>query len=113
MFGPSIAHAMGAGAQAGAQGNPIQAFLPLIVMVAIFYFLLIRPQQKKAKEHQSFLAGLKKGDYVLTAGGMYGRIMEISADVLTLEVAKDLTVKVNRNFISGPGATPAKADKPA
>ena len=82
----SIAHAMGAatGGDGGAGGNPIGAFLPLILMFVIFYFLLIRPQQKKAKEHKKMLAALQRGDHVLTNGGMYGRITAIENDVLTV-----------------------------
>lgn len=96
------AYAMGApagGAEGG--GNPIAAFLPLILMFAIFYFLLIRPQQKKAKQQKEMLQNLKVGDYVLTGGGMYGTITKVKDDVLTVELADNLTVKVNRNFVSG------------
>ena len=101
MFWESVAHAMGA-AQGGegGQGNPLTAFLPLIIMFDIFYFLLIRPQQKKAKQHKQMLAELKRGDYVLTGGGLYGRIQEVDGDVLTVELADNLKVKVNRSFIS-------------
>ncbi|TVM18344.1 preprotein translocase subunit YajC [Oceanidesulfovibrio indonesiensis] len=102
MFFDSIAHAMGQAPQGGqGGGNPLTAFAPLILMFVIFYFLLIRPQQKKAKEHKSMLANLKKGDYIITGGGMYGRIVAVDADVLHVELAKDLTIKVNRNFVSG------------
>lgn len=111
----SIAHAMGAAPSGGgAGGNPIGAFLPLILMFAIFYFLLIRPQQKKAKMHREFLGGLKRGDYVLTSGGIYGRIIDVDGDVLTVEIAKDMSIKINRNFVSGPGEstkTDMKKDK--
>jgi preprotein translocase subunit YajC len=101
MFFDSIAHAMGAAPGGdGGQGNPIAAFLPLIIMFAIFYFLLIRPQQKKAKQHKKMLADLTRGDYVLTGGGLYGRIQEVDGDVLTVELAENLKVKVNRSFIS-------------
>ncbi len=82
-------------------GNPIVAFLPLIIIFAIFYFLLIRPQQKRAKEHQNFLANLKKGDQVVTNGGLIGRIVALTDDVVTLEVAEKVRVKVMRNQIAG------------
>ncbi len=113
MLFTNVAYAMGAAPQGqGGGGNPIGAFLPLILMFAIFYFLLIRPQQKKAKLHREFLSGLKRGDYVLTSGGIYGRIIDTDGDVLTIEVAKDLTLKVNRGFITGPGdSTKAEAKK--
>lgn len=112
MFFSSIANAMGVvqPAEAG-QPNPLGAFLPLIIMFAIFYFLLIRPQQKKAKEHKEYLSNLKKGDYILTGGGIYGRIMEVNGDVLSVEISKDMLIKINRNFVSGPGEAPAKAGK--
>lgn len=100
LFDPSLAYAMGASGAEG-QGNPITAFVPLIVMFAIFYFLLIRPQQKKAKQHREVLANLKKGDRVLTAGGVYGRIQSLNDDVLTLEIADNIKIQANRNYIAG------------
>lgn len=117
MFFPSLAHAMGAAPAGGEAGaNPITAFLPLILMFAIFYFLLIRPQQKKAKLHKEYLSGLKRGDYILTGGGIYGRIQEVHGDKLTVEIAKDLNIEINRSYVSGPGepaAAPAKAEAKA
>ena len=100
LFDPTLAYAMGSSG-AESQGSPLAAFVPLIVMIAIFYFLLIRPQQKKAKEHRGVLANLKKGDYVITAGGIYGRIHSIAEDVLILEIGDDVKVKTNRNYIAG------------
>ncbi len=100
LFEPTLAFAMGSSG-GEAQGNPIAAFVPLIVMFAIFYFLLIRPQQKKAKQHREVLANLKKGDHVLTSGGVYGRIHSIAEDVLTLDIGDDVKVKTNRNYIAG------------
>jgi len=82
-------------------GNPIVAFLPLIIIFAIFYFLLIRPQQKRAKEHQNFLANLQRGDTVVTAGGLIGRIVGLTEDVVTLEIADKVRVKIARNQIAG------------
>ncbi|MBG0773903.1 preprotein translocase subunit YajC [Oleidesulfovibrio alaskensis] len=101
MFSTSVAYAMGAGAEAGAQGgNPIMSFVPLILMFAIFYFMLIRPQQKKAKEHREMLGNLKKGDRVITGGGLYGRIVEVSDEWLSVDLGQTV-VKVGRGFISG------------
>ncbi len=111
-FEPSLAFAMGTSGAEG-QGNPLVAFIPLIVMFAIFYFLLIRPQQKKTKEHREVLANLKKGDYVITTGGLYGRIYSIAEDVLTLEISDNLKVKTNRNYIAelaDPGQKPVSRD---
>ena len=111
MFFESIAFAMaqpqgGTGAQ-----NPIMAFMPLIILFAIFYFLLIRPQQKKAKEHRQMLESLRKGDVVITSGGLYGRIVDINGDELSLEVANKVVVKVNRNFISALASNRKTAEK--
>ncbi|HMM38122.1 MAG TPA: preprotein translocase subunit YajC [Desulfovibrio sp.] len=112
MFFDSIAHAMGSTGGAGAEGgNPITAFLPLILMFAIFYFLLIRPQQKKAKQHKEMLAGIRKGDKVLTAGGLEGAVLDVDGDSLTVEIAQGVTVKVNRNYVAGLMNPVRKADK--
>ena len=102
MFLENLAYAMApqAGGGGAAQGNPIMAFMPLIILFVIFYFLLIRPQQKKAKEHKEMLANLKKGDRVITGGGLYGRIVAASEEMLTVEVADNVQLKVNRNYIS-------------
>ncbi len=102
MFG--IAFAMGAGgnqATGGAAAGPggLLSFLPLILIFFIFYFLLIRPQQKKAKEHQAFLANLKKGEAVITSGGLHGVITGITDQVVTLEIADKIRVKVSRGHI--------------
>lgn len=77
----------------------IQQFLPLIIIFAIFYFILIRPQQQKQKKHKSMLDSLQKGDKVITIGGLYGIIREIKGDVLTLEVAKDVVINATRSAI--------------
>jgi preprotein translocase subunit YajC len=91
----SIAHA----AQAGPAGG-LGSFMPLIVLFAIFYFLLIRPQQKKAKEHQATLNDLKSGDTVITNGGLYGTIMRIDDHVVTLQCSDKVRVKVIKKAIS-------------
>lgn len=77
----------------------IQQFLPLIIIFAIFYFILIRPQQQKQKKHKSMLDSLQKGDKVITIGGLYGIIREIKGDVLTLEIAKDVLINATRSAI--------------
>ncbi len=96
----SLAYAMGA-PSGGKAGNPIMAFLPLIIIFAIFYFLLIRPQQKRAKEHKNFLESLSRGDEVMTSGGLIGRIAGLTEDVVTLEVADKTRIKVARSYILG------------
>ena len=74
-------------------------FLPLIIIFAIFYFILIRPQQQKQKKHKIMLDSIQKGDKVITIGGLYGIIRDIKGDVLTLEIAKDVIVNTTRNAI--------------
>ena len=96
----SVAYAA-ASAGGGAAGG-IASFLPLILIFVVFYFLLIRPQQKQAKQHQAFLGDLKKGNKVITKGGIYGEITSISDAVLTLEIAENIQIKVDRSSIAGP-----------
>jgi preprotein translocase subunit YajC len=96
------AYAMGtAPGGAGAQGGGFAAFIPLIIIFVIFYFLLIRPQQKKAKEHRKFLDNLKMGDNVLTVGGLHGTVTGLTDQVITLEIADKVRVKVARSYIAG------------
>ncbi len=92
----SIAHAALPGGSTGGLGS----FMPLIVLFAIFYFLLIRPQQKKSKEHQATLDALKSGDTVITNGGLYGTIMKIDDHVVTLQCSDKVRVKVVKKAIS-------------
>ncbi len=87
-------------ASATSQGGLV-SFIPLILIFVVFYFLLIRPQQKKAKDHQAFLKDLKKGDQVVTSGGMHGEITGITDKVVTLQIADNIRVKVSRSYILG------------
>jgi len=96
----SEAYAQAAGAAGG--GNAFQAFLPLILIFVVFYFLLIRPQQKKIKQHRELLEGIRRGDKVVTGGGIIGTITKVDNDnEVTVEIAKDVKVKVQRATISG------------
>jgi preprotein translocase subunit YajC len=97
-----LAYAMGAPGGGGAQGAPsmFQSIFPLIIIFAIFYFLLIRPQQKKAKEHKAMLENLKKGDRVVTSGGIYGTIHSLTANTVTLIISENVKIKVGRGYIS-------------
>ena len=88
----AMAQAAG-GAPAGAGAMPL---IMMAVFVVIFYFLLIRPQQKKQKEHQAMLGKLAVGDEVVTAGGILGRIVEVGDQFLTLEIADNVRIKVQR-----------------
>lgn len=85
---------------AAAAPNPLASFLPLIIIFAIFYFMLIRPQMKRAKETRAMIAALAKGDEVVTVGGIVGRIEEITDSFVTLEIADRISIKVQRNAIS-------------
>jgi len=89
-----------AGAAGGGMMAQFQGMIPLILMFAIFYFLLIRPQQKKAKEHRSLLDALKVGDQVVTAGGMHGKVTKLDDQVVMLEIAAGVVVKINKGFIA-------------
>ena len=91
------AHAAGA---AGAAGG-FASFIPLILIFVVFYFLLIWPQQKQAKQHQTFLSELKKGTKVMTKGGVHGVITGLTDSVISLEIAKDIVIKVSRDAIAG------------
>lgn len=98
-----VAHAMGTMGQGGdGQGaGGFAAFIPLLLMVGIFYFLLIRPQQKKQKDHKAMLEGLQRGDVIVTAGGLQGKITGITEAVATVEIAANVRVKVQRGYIAG------------
>ncbi|MCX7822598.1 MAG: preprotein translocase subunit YajC [Syntrophobacterales bacterium] len=82
-------------------GGGLAALIPLVFMILIFYFLIIRPQQKRQKEHRNMLANLKKGDQVITQGGLIGIITGLTDSVVTLEVADNVKVKVQRAYIAG------------
>jgi preprotein translocase subunit YajC len=88
----AMAQAAG-GASAGAGATPL---IMMAVFVVIFYFLLIRPQQKKQKEHQAMLGKIAAGDEVVTAGGILGKVIEVGDNFLTLEIADNVRVKVQR-----------------
>jgi preprotein translocase subunit YajC len=99
-MGIDLVYAMGQ-QPGGNQGSAIWSFLPIILIFVIFYFLLIRPQQKRAKDHRSLLSSLKVGDQVLTNGGIYGRITGLRDDVVTVEISDKVRVKVSRGHIAG------------
>ena len=95
----SIAYAMGQGGGAGQGAGGFSGFIPLILMFVIFYFLLIRPQQKKTKEHREMISNLKKGDRIVTSGGIHGRITGMDDTTLTVEIADKVRVKVARSNV--------------
>lgn len=97
-------------AQGGWQ-QAVSPLVPLLLMFAIFYFLMIRPQQKRQKQHQQFLTDLKKGDMVITNGGIVGTIKSLSDKLVTLEVDNNVCIKLLRSQIleSANSLKPAKA----
>jgi len=90
------AYAQAAG---GAQPNAFLQLLPLVLIFVVFYFLLIRPQAKRAKEHKAMVAALAVGDEVVTSGGILGKVTETGEQFLTVEVAEGVRVKVQRHTV--------------
>lgn len=96
-----LAYAMGPNPQAAqGQGGGLVSFLPLILIFVIFYFMLIRPQQKRAKEHKSMLENLKKGDKVITSGGEYGVVEEVKTSTVVLKISENVKVKYGKAYIA-------------
>ncbi len=86
------------GAEGG--GNPLTMFIPIIMVFIVFYLLLIRPQQKKQKDHQALLSSLSKGDKVITNGGLYGTISDSKEHVVILKIAENIKVEVVKSAIA-------------
>ncbi len=99
----TIAYAMGApGGDAAAQGGGgAQGLIMMVVIFAIFYFILIRPQQKKMKEHKKLVEELKKGDEIITSGGIFGTVEGLTPDTLTVKIAEGTKVKITRSSVAG------------
>ena len=87
-------------AQAGAQSDPIMSFLPLVIIFVLFYFLLIRPQQKRQKEHRQMVEALEVGQEVVTGGGVLGKVTAVSDLWVTVEIANGVSVKLQRQTIA-------------
>ncbi|MCK5101075.1 MAG: preprotein translocase subunit YajC [Desulfobacteraceae bacterium] len=93
------AFAMGSGA--GGQGaGGIAQFMPLIILLVIFYFLLIRPQQKRAKEHKEMVNNLQQGSRIVTSGGIHGTIASLDETTVTLEIAEKVKMKISRGNVA-------------
>jgi len=86
-------------------GSPLTTLLPLVLMFVVFYFFLIRPQQKKQKEHQTLLGALRKGDQVVTTGGILGKITGLTDQYAVIEVQEKVRMKVMRSHIAGKQAS--------
>src|SRR5690606_24002720 len=92
---PAYAQAAG-----GAGGAAFAQFIPLVLIFAIMYFLMIRPQQKRAKQHREMVAALKKGDQVVTQGGLIGKVVSARDDELEVEIAQGVRVRVIRSTVA-------------
>lgn len=106
---PAYAQAAGGGGTGG-----LEAFLPLILIFVVFYFLLIRPQQKKMKDHKAMLGAIRRGDKVVTGGGIVGTVTKVVDDhEVVVEIADEVKVRVQRHLISAvlTKTEPVKADK--
>lgn len=88
------------GDSGGGGGGTLGFFLPLIAMFLLFYALIIRPQQRQQKEHKVMLTQIQRGDSVVTSGGLHGKVTGVSDEVLTVEIAERIRVKVNRSAIT-------------
>jgi preprotein translocase subunit YajC len=102
MFGLAFAMAGSPGGAGGADGGfaVFQQVIPLIFMFAIFYFLLIRPQKKKSLEHKAMLESIKRGDDVITAGGVHGTVYAVDNDLVLLDVANNVNIKITKGYIA-------------
>lgn len=96
---PAYAQAAGGAAAGGPEAMLLQ-FLPLIALVVLFYFLMIRPQQRRMKQHQAMLAALKRGDTVVLSSGIIGKIVRVEDKEVGVEIATGVTVKVVKGMIS-------------
>jgi preprotein translocase subunit YajC len=89
-----------AAAEGPAKGGGLMTFAPLIAILGIFYFLLIRPQQKQAKEHQRMVNELKRGDQILTQGGLYGTVQSVKGKVIEVKISEDTKVMLAKSYVA-------------
>jgi preprotein translocase subunit YajC len=108
MFFTGLAYAMSAKGEGG--GGGFAGLIPLLLMFVVFYFILIRPQQKTAKKHQEFVKNLKMGERVVTSGGLHGTVTGLTETTVTLEIADKVRVKVTRSAVAGSGQEAATAE---
>lgn len=95
----NLAYAMGTSGGGGQGGGDIQFIIMMAIVFLIFYFLMIRPQQKKQKEMREMIGNMKHGDMVITTGGLYGKVINITDNVVTLEIADKVRVRVLKSHI--------------
>jgi len=98
----STSYALGANpqAQGGEKGNPLTGLIPIILIFAIFYFLLIRPQRKQQKEHARMVQDLEKNDEVITTGGIHGTIVAVKDNTFILRIADNVKIEVQKSYIT-------------
>ena len=97
---PAYAQAAGTAAQGGSTAGAIVSLLPLVLIFVVFYFLMIRPQQKRMKALQDAVGGVKKGDTVVTAGGLIGKVTKVDEQEVELEIAQGVRVRVVKSMLS-------------
>ena len=85
----------------GGSQNPLAAFIPIILIFLVFYLLILRPQQKRSKEHRSMLEALKSGDQVVTIGGLHGTVVAVDQETVVLRVADNIKLTFSRSAIAG------------
>ncbi|MFY8093331.1 MAG: preprotein translocase subunit YajC [Niveispirillum sp.] len=109
----STAYAQAAAGAPGGGMESLMSLAPLVLIFVVFYFLLIRPQQKKLKEHKAMLDALRRGDKVVTGGGIIGSVVKVADDEVTVEIATGVQVRVLRTTITSVLAKtePAKVDE--
>lgn len=90
---------MGQPSGATGQPNPLATFLPLILVFVVFYFFMIRPQMKKQKDLNSYRSTLKRGDKVITTGGIYGRVYEVKDNYVMVDVGGEVKLKIDKNAL--------------
>src|SRR6185295_6492265 len=95
-----IAEAWAQGTPAAPQANQLVSFLPFVLIIVVFYFVLLRPQQKRAKEQRQMMDALKSGDEIVTNGGILGRITDVAEHFVTLEIADGVRIKVQKHMVA-------------
>src|SRR5687768_15165650 len=99
--------------EATAKGpSALEQMIPFVAIFAIFYFFIIRPQSKRQKTHINFVTNLKRGDEVITSGGIYGTVEGLTDSFVTLEVADDVKIRILKTQIAGTAAEPTTAEQP-
>ncbi len=97
--------------EGGGGGGALTSFLPFILIFVLFYFLILRPQQKQSRTRADMLKSLKRGDNVITSGGIYGKIVTVADDVMTIEIAKGVNIRISRSGVAGLQASEGSEQK--